>query len=194
MSRSKRSLKDKSEIRNWLWPSVSVSEVVVVLLLVMLVAFFSISLSYAKGCKANFSLYTGCIGEEGYVYVPDGYNKKLNPLCGGDYKIFKTDKLPSVGDVVQPYEMFEFYKNLEDINNAFKNCDLDAKDFKRKDLFGRNRDEAYECLMDSCMAYFDKTREYVTGNENILGEVSHIKILSYKKINGHLFALIKVMK
>lgn len=153
--------------------------------------------SYAEGCKSDFSLYTGCKGEEGYIYIPKAYKQKSsNPLCSGKYQIFKGDKLPKVGSTVKPLHNTKliFYKSLDEIDKGYKICDLDAKAFKRKDLFGRNEQEANECLIGICMTYFEKQNNYVTGNENILGELNQIKIISYEQIKNDLFAKIKVTK
>jgi hypothetical protein len=96
--------------------------------------------SYAEGCKSDFSLYTGCKGEEGYIYIPKAYKQKSNsPVCGKKYQIFKGNELPKVGSVIlTTIGGLNFYQNLDEIDNRYKRCDLDTKSFGRKDLFGRN--------------------------------------------------------
>jgi hypothetical protein len=150
-----------------------------------------------KGVKLILAyIHTGCKGEEGYIHIPKAYKQKSNnSVCSKKYQIFKGDELPKVGSIVHTIiGGLMFYKDLNEIENGYKRCDLDTKDFRRKDLFGRNEQEAYGCLMDICMTYFDKNMNYLTGDEDILHRGSEIKILFYEQINHDLFAKIKVTK
>ena len=150
--------------------------------------------SYAA-CKASISLGSECKGEEGYIYIPKAYKQKSgNPLCGGKYQIFKGIDLPEVSSVVRPIESLMFYQNLDEIDARYKNCSSEAQNFRRKDLFGRNEQEAIECLVETCMTSFNKHSDYVTGNEDIWGWSNNFKIISYEQIKNDLFAKIKVTK
>ena len=163
-----------------------------------LVIFFTLlmciaSNSYAA-CKASISLGSECKGEEGYIHIPKDYKQKSNnPVCGKKYQIFKGNELPKVGSVAHSTEVLMFYQNLDEIDDRYRKCDSDTKAFKRKDLFGRNEQEAYECLMDICMTHFDKQMDDA-GNDDVLGWSNYFKITSYKYINNDLFATIKVTK
>jgi hypothetical protein len=163
-----------------------------------LVIFFTLLMciapnSYAA-CKASISLGSECKGEEGYIHIPKDYKQKSNnPVCGKKYQIFKGNELPKVGSVAHSTEVLMFYQNLDEIDDRYRKCDLDTKAFKRKDLFGRNEQEAYECLMDICMTHFDKQMDDA-GNDDVLGWSNYFKITSYKYINNDLFVTIKVTK
>ena len=163
-----------------------------------LVIFFTLLMciapnSYAA-CKASISLGSECKGEEGYIHIPKDYKQKSNnPVCGKKYQIFKGNELPKVGSVAHSTEVLMFYQNLDEIDDRYRKCDSDTKTFKRKDLFGRNEQEAYECLMDICMTHFDKQMDDA-GNDDVLGWSDYFKITSYKYINNDLFATIKVTK
>ena len=164
-----------------------------------LVIFFTLLMciapnSYAA-CKASISLGSECKGEEGYIHIPKDYKQKSNnPVCGKKYQIFKGNELPKVGSVAHSTEVLMFYQNLDEIDARYKNCSSEAQSFRRKDLFGRNEQEAIECLVDTCMTSFNKHSDYVTGNEDVLHRGSEIKILSYEQIKNDLFAKIKVTK
>ena len=163
-----------------------------------LVIFFTLLIfiapnSYAA-CKASISLGSECKDEEGYIYIPKEYKQKSgNPLCNKKYQIFKGSELPKVGSVVRPIERLMFYQNLDEIDVRYKNCSSEAQNFRRKDLFGRNEQEAIECLVDTCMTYFDKQMND-SGNDDVLGWSNYFKILSYVQIKNDFFAKIKVTK
>ncbi len=161
-------------------------------ILTTLLIFISHS-SYAA-CKASISLGSECKGEEGYIYIPKEYKQKSgNPLCSKKYQIFKGNELPRVGSLVHSTNVLMFYQNLDEIDDRYKKCDSDTRAFKRKDLFGRNEQEAYECLIDICMTYFDKQMDD-SGNDDVLGWNNYFKILSYVQIKNDFFAKIKVTK
>ena len=162
-------------------------------ILFTLLIFFGHS-SYAA-CKASISLGSECKDEEGYIHVPKNYKHKSdNSLCSKKYQIFNGNELPKVGSVAHPTIVLMFYQNLNEINERYKKCELEAKDFKRKDLFGRNDQEARECLIDICMTAFDKHSDFASGDDDILGWSNELKIISYEYIDNDLFALIKVTK
>ena len=168
-----------------------------------LVIFFTLLIfiapnSYAEGCKSNFSLNTGCKGEEGYIYIPKDYRQESKISCKNP--IFKGNSLPKVGSMVRPTSVLMFYKNLDEINSGYKKCSQSVKDFKGKEFLSKDRvsgkvksiQEVDDCLMDICMSDFDKIE--ATGNEDILGWSNNFKIISYEQIKNDLFAKIKVTK